>query len=553
MRKLLLTTAITTLAGTAFADDFAISSEIDKVTVYPSGATIERSVEFDVPAGRHVILLDNIPRGINADSLRVSGGGGLTIGAIGFRDTRLPPDEREIAARKEVEDKIEAHEEKMRETRYAMEAIQIEISAALAKVKFLESFNDSEASDVASIPPSDLTSFLDVIGAQTLSALQTAQDAKIRKDEIAKTLDDQKEELAKLQQELEAVSLPVTDRVIVSLDVTATEATSGNISVSYISDYAGWEPVYDLRLAQDTGVLTVERQAMLYQETGEAWDNIEVVLSTARPNMQISAGDLWPQLAFLYDPAELKVQAQGGALYGAAPIMEAEASYDMLPAAPQETMRTSAVLDFQGLTAVYNLPEKITLDGDGAGSLYTIDKDEFESALTARAVPLLDSNVYAYVNFTNTNAAPYLPGRASLFRDGAYIGTSQMPMLASGQDTDIAFGSIDGITTDRIILERETGQAGVLTTSNDRIEKYRLEVENVTGREWDIVLIDRMPYSEEEALEIDTSFSTRPTTVDMDGKRGVLAWEFPLAAGKDTTIEFSYTLGWPSGKELGMQ
>ncbi len=210
-------------------------------------------------------------------------------------------------------------------------------------------------------------------------------------------------------------------------------------------------------------------------------------------------------------------------------------------------------LDFQGLTAVYHLPDPVRLDGDGAEALFNIDSTDFDVEMTARAVPLLDSNAYLYASVTNDSPAPYLPGRASFYRDGAFIGTTSFEMLASGTSADLAFGAIDGITTERVVLFRETGEAGILTTSNDMREEYELKVENLSGHDWDVILYDRAPYSEQEDLEISVTSRPQPTIRDVDGRRGVYGWEFAMEAGAKASVRFEYTLGWPKGMELGLR
>ena len=59
-------------------------------------------------------------------------------------------------------------------------------------------------------------------------------------------------------------------------------------------------------------------------------------------------------------------------------------------------------------------------------------------------------------------------------------------------------------------------------------------------------LIDLVPYSEQDDLEITTSANPVPTETDVDGQRGILAWEFDLAAGGKQTITLEHTLSWPA-------
>ncbi len=550
MRGLLLSTSILALASTAHAETFQLSSNVDAATVYPSGATITRSVTLDLPAGSHRLLIGDVPQDFDPSSLRIKGGEGLIIGATAIRTDRLPPDDRTIAARQEIEDKIDELRDLINRRIDYRTAIGLEVEAAEAQITYLESLAEGQENGGDTPPASVLAEWVGVIGAQTLSALQDAHDAKLRMAAVDEDITDLKEEMARLQQELEAVALPLTDRVIVSLDVSAEAAVTGSLQIEYVTNSAGWLPVYDVRLATTDEALTITRQAMLTQYTGESWDAVTVQLSTARPNLRLSPGEINAQLAYLYDPFRpgRDVMTSGAVAMDLA--MEAPAE----PVMEESRAEFAAVqLDFQGLTAVYSLPGGVTLDGDGTESLFTINSTDMEAELVAQATPLLDSSVYLMADFTNDSAAPFLPGQASFYRDGAFVGRLGFPMIAAGEDATLPFGAIDGLSTARLSAFRQTGESGVITTSNDRQERYLLSVENATSRAWDIRLIDRVPYSEEEDLEIAANSTPTPSETNIDGKRGVHAWDFTLEPGTDREVEVSFEIIWPEDKELGFQ
>lgn len=550
MRAFLMTTAMVMLAQAAMAETFTLSSEVDRVTAYPQGAKVTRSVGFDVPAGQHRILIGDIPSGFNAETLQVYGGDGLVVGAVSFRDDRLPPDDREVAAREAVQGEIDALRDKIRGRVNDKAAQELVIDAAKARIEFLETLGGQQAKDVAlgAEAPSveTLLQMVELVGAQTLLAMQDAQAAREVIYGIDRDIDDMQDDLVKLRQKLEAVALPLADRVIVSLDISAESAAAGDLQISYVTFGAGWSPVYDVRLDQVAEEVTIERQVALFQQTGETWENVQMTVSTARPNLRLNPGELRPQLAYLFDPQIVTRDREVGSLAMAAPVVMEMVAEDSFAS------RKTAAVDFQGLTAIYHLPDAIRLDGDGATVLFALDETSFDVEVTARATPFLDSNAYLYAEFKNDSAAPFLPGDARLYRDGAFIGqTGQFPMIAAGQSVDLAFGAIDGITTERVTLSRETGDSGVFTSSNDKDERYELKVENLTGAAWDVVLYDRMPYSEQEDLEIELDARPAPTDVNVDGKRGVLGWTFNLPAGDEKSVSFSYALGWPKGQELG--
>lgn len=60
-------------------DTTNFNSKIENVTVFFSGAEIERTGELSLNKGKHVLLIDNLPEMINPQSIQVEGLNNLTI------------------------------------------------------------------------------------------------------------------------------------------------------------------------------------------------------------------------------------------------------------------------------------------------------------------------------------------------------------------------------------------------------------------------------------------------------------------------------------------
>ena len=107
-----------------------------------------------------------------------------------------------------------------------------------------------------------------------------------------------------------------------------------------------------------------------------------------------------------------------------------------------------------------------------------------------------------------------------------------------------------GLQLERTVLGRNEGDRGVLSRSTELTEEVRIDVENLTGETWEMRVLDRVPYSEQEDLEINWNAAPHASEMDIDGKRGVLAWEFDIAPGDTQEIKLTHTLKWPEGMML---
>ncbi len=58
------------------------------------------------------------------------------------------------------------------------------------------------------------------------------------------------------------------------------------------------------------------------------------------------------------------------------------------------------------------------------------------------------------------------------------------------------------------------------------------------------------PYSEQAELEIEVAADPRPTETDVDGHRGIMAWEFGLSPGEKKSVRLEHVMTWPEGMML---
>jgi RHH-type proline utilization regulon transcriptional repressor/proline dehydrogenase/delta 1-pyrroline-5-carboxylate dehydrogenase len=126
----------------------------------------------------------------------------------------------------------------------------------------------------------------------------------------------------------------------------------------------------------------------------------------------------------------------------------------------------------------------------------------------------------------------------------------QSPLIAAGTEAEASFGPIDGLRLTRTTLDREEGGSGLIRKSSDLTETARIEVENLTGETWFVRVLDRVPYSEQEELGIDWRANPQPTDVDVNGARGVLAWEFDIEPGAARNLKLDYDMQWPEDQVL---
>jgi uncharacterized protein (TIGR02231 family) len=541
-----LSLAAVCLAGMpAMADDFVVPSAVASAVVFPVGATLTRAAEFDLPAGRHQIILADMPV-IDPASLRVSAPG-VTLGAVRYRDDFVPPrSDDDRAALAAAKDGVEAAELRLEEARDAVAAIRVEAEAARAGIGFLEQIGQSDG--LASAGPEALRDLARMIAEEGLEARRAALAAETRMRGAERGVKDALEDLNDARKALAALDTEAEDRAYLTIEVTAQAAVKGALTLEYATYDAGWIPTYDMHLTTgDDAALRIERGAYVAQHTGEDWGDIALTLSTIRPTERTEPGRVWPWLRRITDPAPMRPTVKLSSERAAGAVRMEDAAVPMAePVVVEEAVALS-----NGLSVTYSYPEPVSVANRADAVKIALGSLDITPEIFARAVPLSDDTAFLMAGFTNDTGEMILNAdQVQFYLDGTFIGQRPISLIAEGDDTELSFGPIEGLRLERIVKDRQEGDRGVISRSNQQVEDVVLRLRNLTNRDWLVRLSDRVPYSEQEDLEITWSADPMPFAVDVDGARGVLEWRMTMGGGDSADVTLKTQIKWPEDKVL---
>lgn len=560
-------TALAFLSGLpAFADVIAAPSAITGATVFPQGASVTRAVAFTAGAGQHSIVIDDLPMQFDPSTLRVTGTGDVAfrIVSVDHRITRLPP--RDVSDSPEyvaIEAEIEALRGQVSEMLFARSQSYAQVQVAEGRLRMVEALMMREPQGMVNevdqgSDPATWGQTIAVLAEQMELALLAKLSAEQEIMPLDVRLAELRVEIVERERALAASQLPAVDRSVATVEIAVEGDVEGALELTYRVGSAGWQPVYDLRLEQGgEATLEVERHARIWQATGEDWDSVALTLSTARTSAQMSAPHVGEQVAVLWTPGapeffddrmQTRLEAAPQAFDG---MIGVALNTPEAPVVVAGLTQSEVVM--QGQTVTYVLPALADVDGDGTVRQAAIDTARLAVEPTARSAPRLDPNAYLYAQLVNDFGGPILPGQASVYVDGAFVGSTLVPLVAAGAEVDLPFGVLDGIAISSDVADRESGDYGILSTTNTRREGYRLSAQSLLAYDMEVTIYDRAPVSEDEDLEIETTASIDPTEQDVDGNRGVVAWTVDLAAGAEWEVAFGYTLWWPGEETLLLQ
>ena len=534
------------------------SSSVEGVTVFPSGAEVRRIVRLELVAGEHTVIIDDLPQQAVSNSIRVEGKatGKLEIGAVDSRRVVLQRSDAEaqLTARRRIEDEIE----RLRDERAGFEG-QIETAetqrAFITRLAELPTRPLTPPSAGQAQPREDWQQVLSLIGSSLADVHRSIQDANVRIREIDRRIEE-------LERELANQAPSVDERTEVRVHLNAPSPVEADLVVRYQVPDASWTPLYDARLATGSKnaapKLTLTRRAIIRQRTGETWQNVALTLSTTRPSSNVAAPDLQPiSVDFEVErpvaaeaPAGLAREADRAPQGRAAPLQRSApppAPRDAKLIAADEMLASATISEF---AATFEVPGRVTVENTGEMKRVLIDEVDLEPTLRVRAVPKREERAFLYAKLVLPKTSVFLPGPISLFRDQAFVGTGRLPQLAGGDEYELGFGADDAVRVRYSIADEKRGETGLISTSRTDQRYYRITVINLHERPIAFTVLDQIPASLNQDIKVELTSGTAPTRRDVDGKRGILAWDDKLAPDEERVLEFGYRISWPAAKNI---
>ncbi|SFL32106.1 DUF4139 domain-containing protein [Shimia haliotis] len=539
MTKHILALALTAFASPLWADTIPLTAPVTAATLYANGATITRVAPFTAPAGSHDLLITNLPEDIDPTTVRLTIDG-ARLGAVTIRFAKVPPAvETDSGPLETAKAEVERIEAELRNISDQKVDVLMQAEAANARLGYLTRLQSPQDATA----PEALTATLAIIGQETLKARQEATTAERTARKFTKELEDLSEDLANAKLTVAALTPPDVEKHMLAAVISSDQPIDGTVTLVHRTDYnAYWQPVYDVRLTTgDAPTLTIDRNVFVYQDTGEDWTDVALTLSTSRPNTQASPTGLAPWRRRIEKPQPVQPKSQGRLAISEnladAPMAEPVATY-------QEEV--SAFVGFDdGINATYIYPTPVSVNSGTEALRLALDTVELQPEVYAFANPMRDETAFLMAEATNTIGELILNGTADVYLNGTFVTQSELPLIAAGDKTELAFGAIPGLRLKDTVTKKLTGDTGVLTSRNEQTETRTLSAENLTDQSWDLRMIGRVPYSEQQDLVISHQSKPAPTDNEFKDQRGILMWRHDLTAGETFDVELSHKIQWP--------
>ena len=145
-----------------------------------------------------------------------------------------------------------------------------------------------------------------------------------------------------------------------------------------------------------------------------------------------------------------------------------------------------------------------------------------------------------------------LAGEAQLFRDGDFVGTTDLEAKAPGETFDLGFGQDDQIHVERKAMKDEEGDGKGIFDINKGEHRYRwvTTIANYHVGTRQVEVREQLPRSRQQNIEVTAGELKPKPALENPDKPGLLTWNLVLGPKEKTKVDFAYNVKYPGGVQV---
>lgn len=521
--------------------EISIETSIKSVTVYPDRARVTAVGKTNLAAGEHTLLVTDLPLVLDANSVRAGGRGTAAVRVQGVDVGRVFHEQTPATKVRELQEAIEGLEDEMR--------VLNDRKAGLAShAKYLDGLRAATEQYAWGLSRGrtnvdDQVKLAQFLQEQDDQMRESVRELDIEQRTLNRRLDKLRQELKQLQ------SARPTQRFQAKVDVLVQSEGDFSLELTYVVVNAGWQPLYDLRLLEneDGRILEMTYIAQVIQNTGQDWEGVELVVSTARPALNQRLPELRPWFLNVYTPpppAPMPKQqmARAAGMTAAPPAAAYDESMEGIQLSAMAAEPVVASVQDSGTAVSFLVPGESNIPSDGSPHKTTINVFKLDPEMDFLAVPKHTGAVFRRVKVKNASQSPLLAGQANLFFEEEFIGTTQLDYSPVGEEMELLLGVEERIKVERELSRRDVDKA-LLRDKRQLRYGYKIKLENLTGSEADIEIHDHIPVARHEDIKVKLERISPELAKHSD--LNLMEWHLTLAPGAEQTLQYDFLVEHP--------
>lgn len=370
-----------------------------------------------------------------------------------------------------------------------------------------------------------------------------------------------------------------SNQVIVLLDVE--EANTYDSQLKYLVTDCGWAASYDLSAEDINDKVNLNYKAQVYNNTGTAWEDVKLTLSTADPRLSAAFPELKPWYLSYQSYARYK---KGRAEYYMPQSMDKDYrqmanseinianqrvydNYYLGDEAEQRNVwednsfklqekldpqkETVAIKQIQisELSTEFEIEERFSCPSDAQPYTVNVRDYNLDATFSHITIPKLDRSAFLLAHITGWQELDLMPGPTNVYFGGQYVGVSEIDTRNVSDTLSLSFGRDEKVMVLRK-LKNEMTSKSVIGNTRKESYLYEIAVRNNRSTPISIEVYDQIPISQNSDINV---IVDELTNGDHDEETGEVMWRLRAQSGETESKQIGYTVKYPKNSRVSVK
>ena len=433
-------------------------AKLKSVMLYEQSAELFSNTSFKIPKGSSEIVIANIAENIDESSIKIGSKSKISVLTYRFTDDenfyKVELDKKN-PEHKIVLDSITLMEKKIKDLMIQKTSLANSI-AILDKNQTINSGSTSYSKELEKL----------------IEYYQKKRiDLSLQLDNVDGNISKMNQKLEKLQTKFDLNSKEMenypTGKLVVQISSESDENV--NLDIKYSVREASWRPYYDVVIPDINSKTKLLYKALIKQNSGLDWKNVELHLVSGFPNVHKQIPNLYDWNLYYQNPIPvMKDEIELG--YGVKRMPPATASVERVSAKEMisevSIVRASA---FQNqLNVGYDLKDLYTILSNNQDNSINLDVNEIPATYTYYAIPKMDKTVFLIAELDNLDKYNLINADANIIFQDTNVGKTTLNTENIDNKLLLTLGDDRRVSIRRDLIKDKTMEKSISSSNKEQ-------------------------------------------------------------------------------------
>jgi len=511
-------------------------AKLKLVTLYEQSAELYSNTSFKISKGSSEVVIANIAENIDESSIKIGSKSKISVLTYRFTDD-------EDFYKIELDKKNPEHK-----------IVLDSISLMEKNIKNLTIQKTSLANSIGILDKNQTINSGSTSYSKELEKLieyyqKKRIDLSLQLDNVENDISKMNVKLGKLQTKFDLNGKEMENypkgKLVVQISSEADETI--NLDIKYSVRNASWRPYYDVVIPDINSKTKLLYKALIKQNSGLDWKNVELYLISGFPNVHKEIPSLYDWNLYYQQPVPI---VKDEIAYGVKNMPRITASTSTVSA---EKMMESEVTivrasAFQNqLNVGYDLKDLYTILSNNQDNSINLDINEIPADYTYYTIPKMDKTVFLVAELDNLDKYNLINAEANIIFQDTNVGKTSLNTENTDNKLLLTLGDDRRVSIKRDLVKDKTMEKSISSSNKEQQYAYQFTIRNNKNEKIKLRIKDNVPISTDKQIIISMINKGGAT---YDEKTGDLTWDIVLNANETKKIDFSFKVNSLKNKVL---